>query len=337
MIAPPASPNRSRRPSSSGVGGLDPTGVSHALIAYGIWGFAPIYWRETAHVPAPEILAYRILSSFAVAVLLVIVAGVWGDVARVLRSPRATAAVVLSCVLLATNWLTFIYAVQTDRILATSLGYYINPLVNVVLGLALLGERLTRTQGVAVAIAAAGVCYQTWQQGSLPWISLVVATSFGLYGLVRKLAPAPPLAGFGLETLTMAPLAAGFLWLLSEGGDAVVPSTSSAMKWVVAGSGLLTAGPLLAFASAANRLPLSTLGMFQFIAPTLAFLIAVAFYGEALTRGHAVSFGCVWIALALFGWESRQRRPQAVDPSDVASGAGALYSRGPDVTPEVDR
>lgn len=337
MSDSPASPNKSRRQSSEGGGGLDATGVSHALIAYGIWGFAPIYWRETAHVPAPEILAYRILSAFAVALLLVVVAGVWGDVMRVLRSPWATAAVVLACVLLATNWLTFIHAVQTDRILATSLGYYINPLVNVVLGLALLGERLTRTQGVAVAIAAAGVCYQTWEQGSLPWISLVVATSFGLYGLVRKLAPAPPLAGFGLETLTMAPFAAGFLWLLSEGSDAVVPSTSSAMKWLVAGSGLLTAAPLLAFASAANRLPLSSLGMFQFIAPTLAFLIAVTFYDEAFTRGHAVCFGCVWIALALFGWESRRRGPQPVEPGDVASAAGPLYSEGPDTTPEADR
>ena len=312
---------------------LDSTGVSHALIAYGIWGFAPIYWKETAHFPAAELLAYRVLASLVVAWLLVIANRAVRDVASVLRSPRATGAIALSCLLLSANWLTFIYAVQTDRILATSLGYYINPLMNVALGLAVLGERLTRAQGLAVAIAAAGVGYQTWQLGELPWISLVLASAFGLYGLVRKLAPATPLAGFGLETLTMAPFALGFLWLLSARGEAVMPAATAGMNLLVAASGLLTAAPLVAFASAANRLPLSSLGMFQFLAPTLAFLLAVLLYGEPFTRGHAVSFGSVWIALALFTWDSRQRSPE---PEDVAPAGTEVYPRDPQGSPEVD-
>jgi chloramphenicol-sensitive protein RarD len=296
--------------------GLDATGVSHAVIAYGIWGFAPIYWKVTASFPAPELLAWRMLASLAVAWLLVASAGVFADVGRVLRSPRAVAAVGLSCLLLSANWLTFIYAVQTDRILSTSLGYFINPLMSVLLGLAVLRERLSRAQSLAVCIAAAGVACQTWLHGELPWISLVLASAFGLYGLVRKLASATPLTGFGLETLGMAPFALGFLWLLWQRGDAVMPEADTGMRWLVAGSGLLTAGPLVAFASAAKRLPLYALGMFQFVAPTLSFLLAVVFYGEAFTLGHMISFGCVWLALALFSWDAMQRPGLAVVAAD---------------------
>lgn len=312
----------------------DATGVSHALIAYGIWGFAPIYWKETAQFPAPELLAYRVLAGLAVAVCVVLATGVYRDVLRVLRSPRASAAVALACVLIASNWLVFIYAVQTDRILDTSLGYYINPLVNVLVGLALLGERLTRAQGIAVSIAALGVGYQTWQHGSLPWISLALACTFGLYGLVRKLAPAKPLAGFGLETLMLAPFALGFLVWLAGSSEAVVPGASAGMMVLIAASGLLTAAPLVAFASAANRLPLSTLGMFQYIAPTLAFGVAVAFYGEVVTGGQAVSFGCVWVALALFSWDSFQRARVSVDLPTPAAEPYPVKLGG---TPEVDR
>ena len=268
------------------------------------------------------------------ALLLVLAARAGSDIVLVLRSPRAAAAVVLSALLIAVNWLTFIYAVQTDRILATSLGYYINPHANVVLGLAVLRERLTRAQGIAVAIAACGVAYQTWQIGEVPWISLVLATSFGLYGLVRKLAPATPLAGFCLEVLTLSPAALFFLGWLALRGDAVIHAASAGMLLLIFGSGLLTAAPLVAFASAANRLPLSSLGMFQYIAPTLALLLAVTFYGEPFTRGHAVGFGCVWTALALFLWDGFQRGP--LPTADVAPPALELYPRKLEETPEVD-
>ena len=287
------------------------TGVFHALVAYGIWGFAPIYWKETDHFPAHELLAYRVLSAFAVALLLLLATGLWRDVTPVLRAPRRAAALAAASALIATNWLVFIYAVQTDRILATSLGYYINPLVNVLLGLVLLGERLSRAQSIAVALAAVGVGMLAWRTGGVPWISLVLAASFGLYGLMRKLAPTPPVVGFGLETLLLAPIALATLAVMDERGAALVPAASAGMKWLVAASGLITAAPLIAFASAANRLPLSTLGMFQYLAPTLAFLLAVTFYGESFTLGHAVSFGCVWAALGLSAWDSFQRMPRA--------------------------
>ncbi|MGH0030616.1 MAG: EamA family transporter RarD [Myxococcota bacterium] len=301
---------------------LDPTGVGHALIAYGVWGFAPIYWKVTAAFPSSELLAYRVLASLAVAVLLIGATRGLPDVVRVLRSGRAAAAVVLASLLIAVNWLTFIYAVQTDRIVATSLGYYINPLVNVLFGLVLLRERLTRAQGIAVGLAAAGVAWQAFQLGELPWISLVLATSFGLYGLVRKLAPAAPLAGYALETLTLAPLALLYLAWLGWRGVATVGDAGPGMQAVVAASGLITATPLVAFASAAKRLPLSTLGMFQYIAPTLALGLAVVFYGEPFTASHAVGFGCVWAALALYAWDGWQRTPHTpladVYPAELA-------------------
>jgi chloramphenicol-sensitive protein RarD len=229
----------------------------------------------------------------------------------VLRVPRAAAAVAAAAALIATNWLVFIYAVQTDRILATSLGYYINPLVNVLVGMLVLRERLSRAQGIAVALAGAGVAFQTWQLGTLPWISLVLAASFGLYGFVRKVAPAPPLAGFCLETVMLAPVAAIALAWLGARGEAVIPSAGLGSIVLVAGSGLLTAAPLLAFASAAKRLPLSTLGFFQYLAPSIAFGLAVLLYDEPLTTAHVVGFGCVWSALALVMWDSLQQSPVA--------------------------
>jgi len=293
------------------------TGVSHALIAYGIWGFAAVYWKAMDAFPAHELLGYRVLASFAVALMLVSGARAWSGVIALVRQPRALASVALAASLIAMNWLVFIYAVQTDRILATSLGYYINPLVNVVLGLLLLGERLNRAQGIAVALAAAGVMFQTWQLGSLPWISLVLAGSFGLYGFVRKTAPAPPLAGFCLETAILAPVAAAALFWLGARGEGSIASAGVGTGLLVAGSGLLTAGPLLAFASAARKLPLSTLGMFQYLAPTITFLLAVGLYDEPFTAAHAASFGCVWAALALCLWDSLQRgtpEPEAAAP-----------------------
>jgi chloramphenicol-sensitive protein RarD len=324
---------------TEGHASLDSTGVSHALIAYALWGFAPIYWKEVAEFPASELLAYRVLGSLAVAAVLVVAARGFRELARLLRSPRGTGAAALASLLLATNWLIFIHAVQTDRILATSLGYYMNPLANVVLGLVVLRERLTRAQAIAVGIAAAGVAYQTWQVGELPWIALVLAVSFGLYGLVRKLAPADPLPGFALETLCMAPVAVGFLGLLASRGEAFVAKAGVGEQLFVAGSGVITAAPLLAFASAARRLPLSALGMFQFIAPTLALLIAVTLYGEPFTAGHAVGFGSAWSAIALFVWDGRQRSPglragrDAAAAVAVASGAAERYPGGLEAAP----
>ena len=287
------------------------TGTVYALLAYGIWGFAPIYWKEVHHFPAAELLAYRVLASLGVALAMIVVLRAGRELADALRSPRSAVSGAFAGLLLAVNWLVFIWAVQNDMILATSLGYYINPLVNVLLGLLILRERLSRVQVLAVCVATLGVGVQALEQGEIPWVALVLATSFGLYGLVRKVGPAAPLVGFGIETLTLAPLAAAYLAHLSARGDAAVPASSAGMQLLIASSGLVTALPLLAFASAAKRLPLSMLGMFQYLAPTLAFLLAVGVYGEPFTRGHAVSFGCVWVALALSMWETLSRAPRA--------------------------
>jgi chloramphenicol-sensitive protein RarD len=284
-------------------------GAVYALLAYGIWGFAPIYWKELHRFPAPELLAYRAIASLGVALLAIAALRGWRELRGALRSPRSAASGAVAGLLLGVNWLVFIWAVQNDQILATSLGYYINPLVNVLLGLLILRERLSRVQALAVGVAALGVAVETTLLGELPWVALVLAASFGLYGLVRKVGPAAPLVGFGIETLTLAPLAAAYLALLGGRGAASVPAAGAGMQMLVAGSGLLTALPLLAFASAARRLPLSMLGMFQYLAPTLTFLLAVGVYGEPFTRGHAASFLCVWVALALSMWETLSRAP----------------------------
>ncbi len=301
---------RAKALSRRGAVGERGAGALYALTAYGIWGIAPIYWMETRAFPAPELLAYRVIASFGVGVVFIAMLRGWRDLGTALRSWRSAASAAFAALLLGVNWLTFIWAVQNDLILATSLGYYINPLVNVLLGLLILGERLTRAQTLAVLLAALGVALQTLAQGELPWVALVLAGSFGLYGLVRKLGPAAPLAGFGIETLTLAPLACAYLLHLGLRGGAAVPEASAGMQLVVAGSGLLTAVPRLAFASAAKRLPLSALGMFQYLAPTLTFLLAIAVYREPFTRAHALSFVCVWLALSLYLWDSLQRAPR---------------------------
>jgi chloramphenicol-sensitive protein RarD len=297
--------------------------VGYALLAYSVWGFAAIYWKWTSAFPATELLAYRVLAAMSIALALVAATGAGGMVRQALATRHSIQMVLAASGLIAVNWLVFIYAVQTDRILATSLGYYINPLVSVLFGMLLLGERLTRPQGIAVALAASGVAIQTLMLGSLPWISLVLATSFGLYGLVRKTAPVEPLAGYALETLTLAPPALALLAWIGLRDQATIPQQEPAIWLLVAASGLITAVPLLSFASAARRLPLSTLGMLQYIAPTIAFVIAVVGYGEPVALGNAVSFGCVWLALAIFAWDSARSDTPTLAPRARAPEPGS--------------
>lgn len=288
-------------------------GMLEALLAYGIWGVAPVFWKLLQGFSAAELLAWRVLASCAVGALLVALAGGRADVLRLLRSARALAAVALAALLIGINWLVFIHAVQTGRILETSLGYYINPLVNVFFGLVLLRERLTRAQWIALVLAAGGVALQGWHFGELPWISLVLAASFALYGLVRKLAPAAPLAGFWVETALLVPVALVYLGRSGGDGAAALVGAESGTQALVLASGLVTALPLVAFASAARKLPLSLLGMFQYLAPTLSFALAVGLYGERFRAMHLLSFGCVWAALGLFVWDALQRRSRAAE------------------------
>lgn len=279
-------------------------GVVYALLAYGTWGLLPAYWKLLTSVPLAEVLAHRVAGTVVFSAALLFVLGRLPEVRAALGSPRERRALAAGGVLISINWGVFIWAVGVGRIVETSLGYYLNPIVNVLLGMLLLGERLSRAQGIAVALAATGVGVMLVSHGRLPWISLVLASSFGLYGLMHKLTRVRPIPALVVETGALAPLALGFL---AFGTEPVGGALRDASPWVQAlllGAGPLTALPLLWFASAARRLPLSTLGLFQYLAPTLALLLAVFFYGEPFTRAHGIAFGLIWTALALYSLDA---------------------------------
>lgn len=277
-----------------------------AFAAFGLWGLAPIYWKLLRALPAAELLAHRVLSSLVVGMLLLFATRRWRELAAVLRSRRRLLPIVVSSLLIGLNWLIFIQAVNTGRVLATALGYFLNPLVNVLLGVVFLGERLTRGQLAAVVLGAAGVLYWAIDLGEAPWIALTLAASFGLYGLVRKLAAVGPLEGFALEVLLLTPAAGWYVAQLAAEGALAAPQQSAGIHALLAGAGVITAAPLLCFTAAARRLPLSTLGFFQYLAPSLSFLIAVGVYHEPFGRGQAIAFACVWAALALFSLATRR-------------------------------
>lgn len=278
-------------------------GVAYAIAAYGFWGLTPIYWKALQAVSPPALLGYRILWSCAFGVALVSAARAWPELRRCVVSPRHGIPILAAALLLAVNWLTFLWAIATHRVLATSLGYYVTPLVNVGLGVAFLGERLSRAQVAALGLASAGVLVLALQVDEAPWIPLTLAASFGAYGLVRKAAPVGPVAGFGLEMLLLAPCAAVFL-VASGARGALLPDAGPVVQALVAASGIVTALPLLWFNRAARELRLATLGFFQYLAPSIGFVLAVFAYGERFTPAHAVCFGCVWAALAIYSLDA---------------------------------
>ncbi len=279
-------------------------GVAYAVAAYGLWGVTPAYWKALDAVPAAELLAWRVIWSLVVAAALVALARAGGELRAVLRSARHGFPILVSSLLIGANWFTFLWAVENDQILATSLGYYINPLVSVVFGIAFLKERLRPWQAVAFGVAALGVARMAAGLGALPWVALVLSFSFALYGLVRKTAPVGPVVGFALEIGILTPLAAIYLATLWRGDAAAFPLARPGSNALLAAAGVVTAAPLLLFNSAAKRLRLATLGFFQYLAPSLALLLAVFAYGEPFTRVHAFTFGCVWLALALYSLDS---------------------------------
>jgi len=279
-------------------------GVAYAVAAYGFWGLAPVYWKALHQVPPAALLGYRILWSCAFGVVLVSAARAWPELRRCAVSRRHGLPIIAAALLLAGIWLTFLWAIATGRVLATSLGYYVNPLVSVALGVVFLRERLSRAQVVALALASTGVLVLAVQLDEAPWIPLALATTFGAYGLVRKAAPVGPVAGFGLEMLLLAPAAAAFMAASGPRRALLLPDAGPAVQALAAGSGVVTAVPLLWFNRAARELRLSTLGFFQYLAPTLTFALAVFAYGERFTLAHAVCFACVWLALAIHTWDA---------------------------------
>ena len=279
----------------------------YALAAYVFWGLAPIYFKLLESAPAVEIIAHRILWSIPVlASFLLLRDGkqFW----RHLRLPPRTLLVLLvSGLLVALNWLIFVWAVVNGQVLATSLGYFIGPLVNFLLGFLFLHERMTRVQLLGVLIAASGTVYLGWFLGTPPWISLSLAFSFGFYGLVRKVLDVGPMVGMFWETLLLATPAVAFIAWSADHGGLYFGTAGTGQNLLLALAGPVTVLPLIWFNMAARSLRLTTLGFFQYIAPSMTFLLSVFIYGEAFTQGHAVAFGCIWFALAMISLESWKR------------------------------
>ncbi len=282
-------------------------GVVFAGGAFLIWGITPVYWKLLKHVPALELLAHRIVWALVLVGVWMTVRRRWPELLAAVRRPRTLAALLASTACIAVNWGLFIWAVNTDRVLSTSLGYYINPLVSVLLGLVVLRERLNRRQWLAVGLAAVAVAILTARVGHLPWISLALALSFGFYGLLRKTVAADAVVGLTFETAALTPLCLAFLGWRERLGAAAFSHQGVAVDLLLVAAGTVTAIPLLLFTLGARRLPLSTVGLLQYIAPTCTFLLAVFLYSEPFTAAHAVAFALIWTALALYTFDLKTR------------------------------
>lgn len=273
-------------------------GLLYGFAAYGLWGIMPIYFKWLKAVPSIDIVAHRVVWSLLFLVVLVTAARAWDQIQEAIRSRKALAILFISALLIGTNWLLYVYAINSGHILAGSLGYYLNPLANILLGRFILKERLTKVQWAAVAIAAAGIAVLAAGALGTLWISLTLCFSFATYGLLRKIVHVESLAGLTIETALLFPLAFG--WLLLGGAVGRPLGAGGQETMLLMAAGIVSTVPLLCFTAAARRLAYSTVGMLQFVAPTLQFLLAVAVYDEPFTRAHAVAFGCIWSALALY-------------------------------------
>ncbi len=274
-------------------------GTLYATLAFAIWGLFPLYFTRVASVSPLEVVLHRSAWSLLFVLGLLTVLRRWAWLGPTLRQPRRLALFALSALLLSGNWLVYVLAVQSGHVVEASLGYFINPLLNVLLGVVVLHERLRPTQTAAVALATLGVAWLTWQAGHLPWIALVLAGSFGLYGLLRKTAPLGALEGLALENLLLAPFVLPALawWTWGHGG-AMSRGDGALTAWLLL-AGPLTALPLLLFAAGARRLPLATLGMLQYLGPTLQLLLGVWVFGEPFDGRRLMGFGLIWAALLL--------------------------------------
>ena len=293
-------------------------GIASAAAAYVLWGLFPLYFRELAAVPPTEVLVHRVLWSALFVLIVLAWRGQWRWIALVARQPRVLGAFAATALLLSANWLTYIWAVNNGHVVDSSLGYFITPLVNVLLGYTVLGERPRRAQWVALALAGAGVAWLTWQVGKLPWIALVLAATFGCYGLLRKIAVLGALEGLALETLWLLPFAtlAAALWW-GAGSASLPPPDLGTALWLI-GIGPVTAVPLLLFAAGARRISMTTLGLLQYLGPTIQFGLGVWVFQEPFAANRLVGFGLIWSALALYsadGWRSMRATRAAAAPA----------------------
>ncbi|WP_224652171.1 EamA family transporter RarD [Pectobacterium versatile] len=275
-------------------------GIFFALAAYFIWGIAPVYFKLLEHVPPNEILTHRIIWSFFFMLILLTVGRKWRQVSLACRNVKHLFLLALTAVLIGGNWLLYIWAVNNHHMLEASLGYFINPLVNVMLGMIFLGERFRRLQWLAVLLAVTGVLVQLWTFGSLPVIALGLAFSFALYGLLRKKMGIDGQTGMLIETLWLLPVAIIYLFFIADTPSSDLTANPWSLNLLLISAGIVTTVPLLFFTSAAMRLRLSTLGFFQYLGPTIMFMLAVVFYGETFSSDKLVTFAFIWGALGLF-------------------------------------
>lgn len=286
-------------------------GVIYAVLAYVMWGLAPLYFKLIAQVPAPEILMQRIIWSFVLLIMIIQVIKKWDQLRELLGQPKTLLKLFGTAVMLAFNWGLFIWAVTNDHVLDASLGYYINPLLNVLLGGVFLGERLQKWQGVAVALAFIGVLIQVVSFGSFPWVSVFLAISFALYGLFRKQMQVDSLTGLLVESAMMMPIAIAYWLFFANSPAADFSANSWSLNLLLIGTGLVTTVPLLCFIAGAKRVKYSTMGFLQYIGPSFMFIQAVLIYHEEVGTGRWITFGFIWAALLIFTLDSIKRYRQS--------------------------
>jgi chloramphenicol-sensitive protein RarD len=297
---------------------MDRKGFFYALAAYGIWGFFPVYWKLLKDVPALQLLSHRIAWSFVLMAIVIAVSGQWKPLREAVRQPGTLRIYTISALLVGLNWFIYVWAVNANHVVDASLGYFINPLVSVLLGVIFLRERLRPLQWVPVGLAAAGVLVLTAAYGKLPWIALALALSFGLYGLVKKIAPLNSLYGVTLETAVLVLPAVGYLAWQEAAGTGKFMHLGLVPDLLMIGAGLVTTVPLLMFSSAAQRIPLTMVGIIQYITPTIQFLLGVFVFGEPFDPHRLLGFCIVWAALVFFtveGFLAHRSAPKVADRS----------------------
>jgi chloramphenicol-sensitive protein RarD len=292
------------------------TGILYASAAYIVWGLFPLYFKALQGIPPIQILLHRMVWSLLFCMLVLAWRKRWAWLASLQHQPKILAASTASALLLSTNWFIYIWATNNDHVLDASLGYFITPLVNVFLGFLLLRERMRFGQWGAFALAVCGVAWLTWQTGHLPWIGLMLAATFGTYGLMRKTATLETLEGFSVETMTLFPFALGYLVVLTFDHHNAFMTAPVSSQWLLIAAGPITAIPLLMFSAGVRRIPLSLLGFLQYIAPTIQFLLGVWLYHEPLNHDRLIGFVLIWLALALYSvegaWRAWAGKPAAI-------------------------
>jgi len=280
-------------------------GILYALGAYLMWGFAPVYFKYLGFIPVYEILAHRVIWSVVATALSITYLKHWPNVLLVARNYKSLLVLTMTSLLISCNWLVFIWAINHGKMLEASLGYFINPIINVILGLIFLSERLSRIKWFAVLLAFIGVSVQAWQVGELPWVSLVLSISFAFYGLLRKKVKVKALTGLFIETLVVLPIAAFYLMVITDSETSNLFLNPWSLNLWLMFAGVVTALPLIFFGQAALRLPLSTLGFFQYLAPSILFVFAVLVYDESISFIKMFTFVCIWFGILVFVLESK--------------------------------